>query len=177
LKKEVQLELHKEVFKGNVLDIGIHNNGIIYNMCKHFNKDLEVEYISGKEEEKNIKDEFYDSCILFFTLNNICFNLNKRNLFKKIYNYLNEGGCLYIWDIDKGYNRVFNSNIKILLPNAEVKNINLKDLNMFHDNSKETMLKLLEEYFNLIDLEEKEGVYYIKASKKNNILNKESNNK
>lgn len=169
MNKEIELELSQEMFNGNVLDIGVNNNGIIYNVYKHFNKDIEVEYINGKEEEENIEKGYYDSCVLFFTLSSVLFKINKRSLLKNINEYLKEGGCVYIWDIDKGYNRIFMDRIKILLPEEKVKEINIKDINMFKDNSKETILKLLGEYFNVTDLKEKEGLYYIKAQKKNNI--------
>lgn len=169
MNNEIELELQQELFKGNVLDIGVNNNGVIYNVHKYFNKDLEVEYINGKEEEKNIEKEYYDSCVLLFTLSNLYFKLNKRNLFKDIYDYLKKDGYIYIWDINKGYNKIFTSKVKILLPEQKVKEINVRDLNIFEDNSKETILKLLGEYFTVTELKEKKGLYYIKAQKKNNI--------
>ncbi|KAJ51602.1 hypothetical protein BD780_002130 [Clostridium tetanomorphum] len=171
MKEEIQLKLQQEYFKGNILDIGVSNNGIIYNVYKYFNKEIrdniELEYINGKEEGKNIEKGIYDSCILFFTLSNIWLKKSKKNLLKDIYEYLNKDGCLYIWDIDKGYNKTFFNKIKIILPENNIKEIQLKDINILKDNSRESISKLIEEDFKIINIEEKEGIYYIKASKKN----------
>ena len=47
--------MEKEVFKGNVLDIGYKNTGIIYNVYKHLNEETNIEYINGDDEKENIK--------------------------------------------------------------------------------------------------------------------------
>ena len=36
MKKEVFINLEKEIFKGNILDIGFSNHGIIYNISKQY---------------------------------------------------------------------------------------------------------------------------------------------
>lgn len=68
LSKDIFINMEKEIFKGNLLDIGMDNQGIIYNIYKEFNDNVNVEYVSGKEEGKNIKEDYYDNCILLFSL-------------------------------------------------------------------------------------------------------------
>lgn len=166
MRNTVFINMEKEVFRGNVLDIGLENYGIVYNIYKQYNDNVNVEYISGKEEQENIKEEFYDSCILLFSFSSIWLKTNKKKFIKDIYRYLSKDGLLYIWDIDKGYRKVFNSIVKILVPERKLKEIKLRDLNVFKDNSKENTIKLLEDYFDILDLKTSDGIYYIKARKK-----------
>ena len=58
--------MENEIFKGNLLDVGLDNQGIVYNVYKQFNDNINVEYISGKDERKNIMEDYYDNCILLF---------------------------------------------------------------------------------------------------------------
>ncbi len=169
MKKEIFLNMENQVFKGNVLDIGFNNSGIIYNMCKEQNTNINIEYITGKEEEIDIKNDFYDICILFFSFSSICFKINKKNFIKSIYDYLNKEGILYVWDIDKGYKNIFNGVVKVLAPGNIMKQIKIRDLNVFKDNSKDNTVKILENYFDIIEGNSSENIYYIKAKKKNKI--------
>lgn len=166
MRKTVFINMEKEVFRGNVLDVGLENYGIVYNIYKQYNDDVNVEYVSGKEDQKNIKEEFYDSCILLFSFSSIWLKTNKKKFVKDIYRYLAKDGLLYIWDIDKGYRKVFNSLVKILVPERKLKEIKLRDLNVFKDNSKENTIKLLKDYFDILDLKSSDGIYYMKARKK-----------
>lgn len=156
--------LEKEIFKGNLLDIGLENHGIIYNAYKQLNAEISVDYVEGKESE-NIKEGHYDSCVLLFSISKISYRKNKLRLFEEINGFLKENGALYIWDIDKGKNKIWNSKIKIETPDNRVKEITIKENNFFKDCSKEGVLKLLNRYFEVIDFNCKDGVYYIKANK------------
>lgn len=166
MSKTIFMNMENQIFRGNLLDVGLHNEGIIYNIYKEFNDNVNVEYISGKEEEQSIKKEYYDNCILLFSFNKLWFNLKKRNFIKDIYNYLKEDGLLHIWDIDKGYVKIFNGYIKILIPGGKIKNIRIRDFNVLKNNSKENTVKLLHEYFQILDLKNSDGLYYVKAQKK-----------
>jgi hypothetical protein len=65
----------KEIFKGNLLDIGFSNHGIIYNIYKQYNDDnSSVDYIEGKDQKTGIEEGVYDTCALFFTLSDIKFS-------------------------------------------------------------------------------------------------------
>jgi ubiquinone/menaquinone biosynthesis C-methylase UbiE len=167
LKKEVFINLEKEIFKGNLLDIGFSNYGIIYNIYKQFNDDSSVvEYIEGKEASIAIKEGTYDTCALFFTLSDIKFSLSKNKLIKDIYRFLKDDGLLYIWDIDKGFVKTFNSTIKIVLPDKSTKQISLKDLNIFKNSSKESTMKILQPYFEILTLKNSDDIYYMICKKK-----------
>ncbi|EJO5345997.1 class I SAM-dependent methyltransferase [Clostridium botulinum] len=166
--KEVVINMENEIFRGNLLDIGTDNYGIIYNIYKQYNEDSNLEYINGAGEKENIKEGYYDNCILLFSFSNIFFKKNKINLICDIYKYLKEGGNVYIWDIDKKIKETFNGKIKILLPGEKVKNICIKDLNVLKDSSIDTTKKLLEPYFEIKDLKSSDGVYYIKGNKRTN---------
>lgn len=165
--------MENEIFRGNLLDVGTDNYGIIYNIYKQYNEDSNLEYINGAEEKENIKEGYYDNCILLFSFSNIFFKKNRMNLIHDIYKYLKEGGNVYIWDIDKKIKETFNGKIKILLPGEKVKNISIKDLNVLKDSSIDTTIKLLDPYFEIKDLKSSDGVYYIKGKKKINTNIKE----
>ncbi|EKO1912481.1 class I SAM-dependent methyltransferase [Clostridium botulinum] len=170
---EIVINMENEIFRGNLLDVGTDNYGIIYNIYKQYNEDSNLEYISGAEEKENIKEGYYDNCILLFSFSNIFFKKNRMSLIRDIYRYLKEGGNVYIWDIDKKLKETFNGKIKILLPGEKVKNISIKDLNLLKDSSIDTTIKLLDPYFEIKDLKSSDGVYYIKGKKKINTNTKE----
>jgi len=164
--KEIFINLEKEVFRGNILDIGLDNCGVVYNIYKQYHDNVNVEYISGKEGKESLKEGFYDSCILFFSFSSIWLRINKRKFIKDIYRYLNKDGLLYIWDMDKGYTKVFNATVKIVIPEGKLRQVKLKDLNILKDTSKVNTIKMLEEYFDIMDVKSSDGIYYIKARKK-----------
>ncbi|NFT03921.1 class I SAM-dependent methyltransferase [Clostridium sporogenes] len=170
---EIVINMENEIFRGNLLDVGTDNYGIIYNIYKQYNEDSNLEYINGAEEKENIKEGYYDNCILLFSFSNIFFKKNRMSLIRDIYRYLKEGGNVYIWDIDKKLKETFNGKIKILLPGEKVKNISIKDLNLLKDSSIDTTIKLLDPYFEIKDLKSSDGVYYIKGKKKINTNTKE----
>ncbi|MCR1974108.1 class I SAM-dependent methyltransferase [Clostridium sporogenes] len=170
---EIVINMENEIFRGNLLDVGTDNYGIIYNIYKQYNEDSNLEYINGAEEKENIKEGYYDNCILLFSFSNIFFKKNRMSLIRDIYRYLKEGGNVYIWDIDKKLKETFNGKIKILLPGEKVKNISIKDLNLLKDSSIDTTIKLLDPYFEIKDLKSSDGVYYIKGKKRINTNTKE----
>ncbi|MGH4121684.1 MAG: methyltransferase domain-containing protein [Clostridium sp.] len=162
MKREVFINLEKEIFKGNILDIGFSNYGIIYNICKQFIDDSNsVEYIEGKGDKTKIEEGAYDTCVLFFTLSDIKFTKSKEKLIKEVYKFLKEDGLLYIWDIDKGFAKIFNSRINIVLPDKSTKKINLRQLNLFKNSSKENTIKILKPYFEIITMKNSDNIYYM----------------
>lgn len=167
LSKNIFINMEKQIFKGNLLDIGTKNQGIIYNVYKEFNDNVNVEYLSGKEEGKTIKEDYYDNCILLFSFNKLWVKFKKKNFIKDIHKHLAQNGIIHIWDIDKGYARIFNADIKILIPEGKLRKIKIRDFNILKDNSKESTLKLLSDYFKILECRNSDGLYYIKAEKKN----------
>ncbi|MGV8979817.1 methyltransferase domain-containing protein [Clostridium sp.] len=162
MKREVFINLEKEIFKGNLLDIGFSNHGIIYNICKQYIDDRSsVEYVEGKKDKIKIKEGSYDTCVLFLTLSGIKLTESKKRLIKDIYKFLKEDGLLYIWDIDKGLLKTFNSKIDILLPDKSTKTINVRDLNIFKNSNKENTMKILQPYFKITTLKSSDNIYYM----------------
>jgi len=167
LKREVFINLEKEIFKGNLLDIGFSNHGIIYNICKQYIDDCNsVEYIEGKEDKTKIDEGTYDTCVMFLTLSDIKFTQSRKKMIKDVYKFLKEDGLLYIWDIDKGFAKIFNSRINILLPDKSTKKINFIDLNLFKNSSKENTIKILQPYFEILTLKNSDNIYYIICKKR-----------
>lgn len=165
-KQEIFINMEKEMFKGNLLDIGNDNYGIVYNLYKQYNEEANLEYIHGRENKEEVEKEFYDNCVLLFSLNNIWTKYNRKSLFKEIHKCLKEDGTIHIWDIDKGYGKLFNAKIKILLPDRKMKTIEIRDYNILKDTSKKNLIKLLQQYFEIIDLRASDNIYYIKGIKK-----------
>lgn len=169
MKKEVFISLEKEIFKGNILDIGFSNHGIIYNISKQYIDDkTNIEYLEGKEEKLRIEKEQYDVCALFLTLSDMKYTHTKKKLIRDIYKFLKPEGLLYIWDIDKGFVKTFNSKIKIVMPDKSTKQISLKDFNIFKNSSKENTIKILKPYFEILTLKNSDNIYYMICKKREN---------
>ncbi len=167
MKREVFINLEKEIFKGNLLDIGFSNHGVIYNICKQYVDDSNcIDYIEGKEDKIKIEAESYDTCAMFLTLSDIKLTSSKVKLVKDVYGFLKADGLLYIWDIDKGFAKTFNSRINIVLPDKSTKKIDLKDFNLFKNSSKENTIKIIEPYFEIITLKNSDNIYYMVCKKR-----------
>ncbi|MGE5628832.1 MAG: class I SAM-dependent methyltransferase [Solirubrobacterales bacterium] len=165
MKGNKLIVIKEEVFKGNLLDIGMENYGVIYNAYKCLNQEISVDYLDEKEEG-TIRHGYYDNCILLLSLSKIFLEKTKLRLIKEVSTYLNENGILYIWDIDKKIGKVWVEGIKIQTPDNKIKDVKIMDLNLLRDNSKENTLKLLSKHYDVIDFSCEHGVYYIKANKK-----------
>ncbi|WP_242947049.1 hypothetical protein [Clostridium haemolyticum] len=85
---------------------------------------------------------------------------------KKIYDYLKEDGIVYIWDIDKGYGRIFNNKIKVTMLNDVEKEINFKEFNILKNSSLNSIKDVLNNFFDIIESRCLNRVYYIKARKR-----------
>lgn len=168
---KVIINMEREVLTGNVLDIGDKNQGVIYSIFKHYNEEAALEYVTSREDGKEIQENSYDSCIMLFSLRNIWLKKSKREFIKEIHKFLKDAGIIHIWDIDKPYLKLSKCNIKIMLPEEKVKIINIRELNLLKDTSKNGTLKLLEDYFEVIDFKCSDNIYYIKAKKKGCSIN------
>lgn len=169
--KDIYIDMQNEVFTGNVLDVGLNNYGIIYNLYKFQNENAAVEYIQGKDEKQYIENNCYDNCVLLFALSNLWLKSGKKNLIEDMSKFLKNDGILHIWDIDKSFSNLFRGKIKALLPDNSIKEINITDLNILKNCSKEKTIKLLEQYFEIIDLKDYDKVYYIKARNRMSFAN------
>lgn len=163
---EIIINLEEKKLDGDVLDIGFSNYGIVYNIYKCNNQNFQVEYIKEEDKINSIEKGIYDSCVLFLSFSGIMFKAKRKSLLEKICAYLKEDGVLHIWDINKGYGKVFSKKIKVIFPDKKSKEISVNDMNIFKDTSKEGTVKLLNQNFHIIDCESLDYIYYIKAQKK-----------
>ncbi|MCO6062620.1 hypothetical protein NG726_38985, partial [Pseudomonas sp. MOB-449] len=83
----------------------------------------------GEDEGKYIKEDYYDLCILLFSFSTIWSQVRRKMIIEKIHRCLNKDGLLYIWDIDKKIGKIFNGDIKILIPGKRLKKIKIRDFN------------------------------------------------
>lgn len=171
IEGEILINLENERFKGNVLDVGLSNYGIAYNIYKLSNKEFNVEYINGNDNNTNVEENYYDSCVMFLAFSSIMFKIRKKILVEEVFKYLKEDGYIYIWDIEKKYGKIFNGKIKVLMPDGKVKELEIKDYNIFKESSHKSTLELLSQYFDIIYSKNLNNIYYIKAHKKRRIEN------
>jgi hypothetical protein len=162
----VFISLEKEIFRGNILDVGMDNSGIIYNVYKYYDEDLDVDYLEGKEDNEILKSEYYDACILFFSLHNI-FNLNKKKkLINNISQCLRENGYMYIWDVDKKPLKSLKTNVKVSLPDKSLKNLKVSCSNPFTNNSKEKIMNMVKDSFEVLDAKHSDDIFSIVCKKR-----------
>ncbi|CAG7840212.1 hypothetical protein Z959_04865 [Clostridium novyi B str. ATCC 27606] len=166
MNNEIVINMKDQIFLGDILDIGSDNYGVIYKIYKNNNSDFNVEYLDNKEQFNEIKHSSYDTCVMFLSFSSIVLKSNKKKFMKKIYDYLKEDGIVYIWDIDKGYGRIFNNKIKVTMLNDVEKEINFKEFNILKNSSLNSIKDVLNNFFDIIESRCLNRVYYIKARKR-----------
>lgn len=161
------INISEDMFNGDVLDLSYGDFSVLYPMFKR-QEELQVDYYERAGGKKNIGSENFDTGILMFTLQSINSRMGKRALLKEISSYLKKNGYLHIWDIDKGYGKIFKDDIIINLDSNNEKGriISIKNFRIANDNSMDSMLKLVQEHFTIVTFQKDRGVYYIKCRKK-----------
>jgi len=163
------LSLEKEVFRGNILDVGMDKNGIIYNISKHYDEDIDIDYLEGGYKEEVLKEKYYDTCVLFFSLHTLQTLNQKKKLFKDINGYLKDNGYIYIWDIDKKPLKTQKSNVRVCLPDKSIKDFKINCTNPFTNNSKEKIMNILKDFFEVIDTKHSSDFFSIVCRKKGSL--------
>jgi hypothetical protein len=153
---------------GNVLDMGLENCGIIYNIYKLKNNEsnFETRYIEGSKKMEGIEESYYDCCINFFTLRFILSSGGKARYLSRIYDILRDTGYLYIWDIEKSFGKTFSGKVRVMLPDRRIMTLNFTDNNIFKNCSMKNTIKLIEQRFEVVDTRAWDGIYFIKAKKR-----------
>lgn len=162
--KTLIIDLEDIVLRGDILDVGEKNLGIIYNISKEAKDELSLDYVSSYTKIE-LKDRKYDACTFFFDLNKMWTSLEKEKLIKEISSYLKECGEIFIWDINKERGKVFNNKIKVILANGKVKEFTFKNLNVLLSSNIEEIKKILEKYFEIEETKAWEDVFFIKGKK------------
>lgn len=162
--KTLVIDLEDVILKGDILDVGEKNLGIIYSISKEAEEELSLDYVSG-EGKVELKDRKYDACTFFFELNKLWTNLEKEKLIREVSAYLNEFGEIYIWDINKERGKVFNNKVKVILANGKIKEFIFKNLNLISSSNVEEIKKIIEKYFEIEETKAWEDVFFIKGKK------------
>jgi hypothetical protein len=162
--KTLVIDLEDIILKGDILDVGEKNLGIIYSISKEAEEELSLDYVS-RESKIQLRDRKYDACTFFFELNKLWTNLEKEKLIKEISTYLNEFGEIYIWDINKERGKVFNNKVKVILANGKIKDFIFKNLNLLSSSNVEEIKKIIEKYFEIEETKAWEDVFFIKGKK------------
>lgn len=174
-KKEVLLNLENKMLDGNVLDVSMNNQGIIYNLFKNNSgEEVKAEYIRNNSKESVTIEDAYDNLVLFFTLENLDLNFQQANLIREMTSYLKEGGYINIWDIEKSRWKYVNLKLNILLPGSIKKTMNIRSINIFKHFSGKRISSLLEKDFDIIEFSSKDNIYYIKGKKKGRTIDEGS---
>ncbi|WP_238882302.1 hypothetical protein [Clostridium sp. YIM B02551] len=163
MEKTIVLNLKDMELKGDVLDVGGENYGVIYNIKKYLDSEVAVDFV---DESREIINSNYDTCILFFSLGKINSNRERHKLMSEIYPLIKEEGELYIWDIVKKKNEVYKNKIRVILPEDKSKEFSIKDGNFLKEWSADESKKVLEKYCDILETREWEDIFFIKAKKK-----------
>lgn len=164
--KTLVMNLENINLKGDILDVGENNLGVIYNLSKEIQEELSLDYVSDNNIEK-LRERKYDACTFFFELNKIWTVLGRQKIISEITNYLKDDGEVFIWDINKGRGKVFNNKIKVILPKGNVKEFTMKNVNVVSDSNIEEIKKIVEKNFEVEEVKSWQDVFFIRAKKIN----------
>lgn len=87
---------------------------------------------------------------------------------------MKDNAVLYLWDVDKSIFQTFRRSIRIVLPGAKIKDIEVNDFNVLSNNSCKKICNMMSQYFKIIDVKCSNDLYYIKAEKKEGNFNEKS---
>ncbi|GAA0766038.1 MULTISPECIES: hypothetical protein [Clostridium] len=160
------VNLEKEIFRGNILDITYGNEGIIYKANKYYDNFIDVDYLEDTPSKRFDNEGYYDSCIVFFTLNKIKSHRQKLKLFDNIYRLMKKNGYVYIWDVEKEPLKTLQKNITVSLPDKSMKNFQINLLNIFTDNTSSKIIDGLKDYFDIVEAVSSNGTFRIVGRRK-----------
>ncbi|MBW6409150.1 hypothetical protein [Clostridium weizhouense] len=165
--KTLIINLEDIDLKGDILDVGQENFGIIYSISKEIEDELSLDYVSSNNKTQ-LKNDEYDACTLFFNLNRFWSNMEKERLIKEVNSYIKADGQILIWDINKERGKVFNNKIKVILPKGKIKEFTFKNLNPILNSSVDEVKKIISKYFQVEELKTWEDIFFIRARKLEN---------
>ncbi|HHD2751449.1 TPA: hypothetical protein ACOTG0_000191 [Clostridium perfringens] len=171
--REVVLDMSNINFKGNTLDVGINNYGIIYNILKQTKNEISVDYYV-----ENFSEEYrnqYDNGVLFFSLSQLD-KSETENVIKNIWSNVRFGGNIYIWDREKKRRETVNDKIKVLMPNENEKEIEFIDNSISSEFTINSSKKVLEKYFEIQETKVCDKIIFIKGIKRGSIKNEDTAN-
>ena len=161
--KTIVLNLSDVKLQGNILDIG-ESFGVIYNISKEVMNEVSVDYVYGEENNNLIKKE-YNICTMFFCLSRFWNASTRLKLIEEVSKYIESGGELFIWDINKEIKDMFNNKIVAVLPSGKLREFEFKNLNPLIKSNIEENQKLLEKYYKIEETKLWEDIHFIRARK------------
>ncbi len=166
MEEEALIDLRSFSLKGDVLDIGRDNNGIIYNYIKNSKDDIIVDLVELPEEIEALKTKTHDNGILFFFLSTLRSNREKKEFLKELASYIKEDGELLLWDIEKRVLKPYKKKIKILLKKEVSREITIIEADPLLASSLRNTEELIREDFELLESKSHNGIYHIRAKRK-----------
>ncbi|MBD7913774.1 hypothetical protein H9660_01290 [Clostridium sp. Sa3CUN1] len=161
--KTIVLNLSDVKLQGNILDIG-ESFGVIYNISKEVMNEVSVDYVYAEENNNLIKKE-YNICTMFFCLSRFWNASTRLKLIEEVSKYIESGGELFIWDINKEIKDMVNNKIITILPSGKLREFEFKNLNPLIKSNIEENKKLLEKYYKIEETKLWEDIHFIRASK------------
>ncbi|SHI86913.1 hypothetical protein SAMN02745163_00897 [Clostridium cavendishii DSM 21758] len=171
--RATKIDMRNVNFKGNVLDIGSENYGVIYNLIKEDECEISVDYLINDISKESEHYMMYETAVIFFSLSKLWNNFERKKLLFETWQTLKKGGELHIWDYEKNTKEIINENITVTLKNDKIKKFNYSNKNPFCEFSLETSKKILEKYYEIEETSLCSGIIYLKAKRKG-ILKDES---
>jgi hypothetical protein len=165
VKDTVQIDMQNLNLKGDILDIGVKNYGIIYKICRQYEDEVALEYVMG--DEKNlIEREYYDTAVLFFTLSPLRTAGKRRKLIKELYQYIRDCGEIIIWDINKSIGTLVNLQVEVLLGENETQKINIANLNPVKILSLTQVKRIISPFFEVTEEKLGKTIFFLRAKRK-----------
>ena len=161
--KTIVLNLSDVRLQGNVLDVG-ESFGVIYNISREIMDEISIDYVYAGEKDTLMKTE-YNTCTMFFCLSRFWNTVSKSRLIEEVSKYIEPGGELFIWDINKEMKDMINNKIITILPSGSLKEFEFKNLNPLIKSNIEENEKLLEKYYIIEETKLWEDIHFIKARK------------
>lgn len=170
---EYLIDLTNLNLQGNVLDISNNHYDIIYGLFKETFQEVSVDYVECDSEM--LEEEFYHNVIMLFHMGKLWTNGERGNIIKSILKKMKKDGELLLLDIDKKYGEIFQGKIIMILPNSKTKEIIVKDYNPLKEIRKSSIERILQPYFEIQEEKSCGNVYYIRAKRKGNDENEDTN--
>ena len=161
--KTIVLNLSEVKLNGDILDVG-ESFGVIYNISKEVMNEVSVDYVYAEENNNLIKKE-YNICTMFFCLSRFWNASTRLKLIEEVSKYIESGGELFIWDINKEMKDMVNNKIIAILPSGKDKEFDFKNLNPIIKSNVDENQKILEKFFKIEETKIWEDIHFIKGIK------------
>lgn len=165
IKENVQIDMQDIGLKGDIIDVGVKNYGIIYKICKQYEDEVALEYLID-DEKILIEREYYDTAVLFFTLSPLRTAGKRRKLLKEICHYIREHGEIVIWDINKTIGTMVDIQVEVLMREKETQTINVRNFNPIKRISLSQVKKIISPFFDITEEKQGKAIFYLRAKRR-----------